>query len=190
MHSFLRKDIQGLKKIISLSHTAWVSAENVHSGEGTLLSYTSVFLTGSLQPFSHIPHNVPVCCCPSTPWAKDPKVVWSISDSMLPTAPSFFSHSPPPSVTPQRVHSESFLQSKVKLCWIQAFSCCAFLGWFRIMRMHSLIQKSVEENTWALILNSNVKTLLPTDAHCFSSEDFLKNHDFYLQLNPAILYFN
>lgn len=134
-HSLLRKDIQGAKDIISLSDTAWVSAENVHSGEGTLLSYSLIFLTGSLEPFSHIPLNVPVPCHPATSWAETPKVVWGSGVSMLPTAPTFFSHNPPPSSTPQRVYSESHHQSKVKLCCIQAFSRCALLHLSRIMHV-------------------------------------------------------
>lgn len=72
--------------------------------------------------------------------AETPKVVWGTGVSVLPAAPTFFSHNPPPSSAPRRVPGRH--QRKVKLCCIQAFSCCALLHLSRIMRVcvltHSL----------------------------------------------------
>lgn len=72
-------------------------------------------------------------------------------------------------------------QSKVKHSCIQAFSCCALLCLPRIMRVYRLTQKSVEGNTWALLLSSNVIMLLLTDEYCLSFENFQKNYGFILE---------
>lgn len=52
------------------------------------------------------------------------------------------------------------------------------------MFVYSLTQKSVEESTWDLLVNSNVKTHLLTYAYSFSVEDFQKNHVFVLATYP------